>query len=61
MIELLFRSWCSAFHGKPYRPMFGSYRCKKCMRVYAVTWNDPPVLIAKKPRPAEERRAEVLA
>jgi hypothetical protein len=43
MIEKLMRKWCSLMHGIPTRPINGKYRCRECLREYAVNWAIPRV------------------
>lgn len=34
MIAAIALWWCRHFHGAPYWPIFGEYRCRVCRRVY---------------------------
>ena len=47
-LEKFLRWWCRHFHGTPYWPVKGVYRCRVCRRVYRV-WS--PVDPSREPRP----------
>jgi hypothetical protein len=32
--------WCRMFHPEPYWPVHGHYRCRVCLRHYAVPWQE---------------------
>jgi hypothetical protein len=36
--------WCRAFHPEPLWPVNGHYRCRACLRAYAVSWQEDDAL-----------------
>lgn len=64
LLEHISRAWCRKFHGKPYTPMYGRYRCMVCLREYKVDWpvtHQAPRLtgIEREWREADEQVAEL--
>lgn len=41
---------CRHFHGEPYAPVCGVYRCRKCLRTYPVPWNEKPLPVVSRVR-----------
>jgi hypothetical protein len=37
--------WCRLIHGSPMWPIHGHYRCRICMRQYAVPWAGGPMRV----------------
>jgi len=46
--------WCRTFHPEPLWPVHGKYRCRACLRMYAVPWQEGDVLPT---RPATSQAA----
>jgi hypothetical protein len=39
MIRSILRLYCRLAHGEPYLPFRGAYRCRVCLREFAVDWH----------------------
>jgi len=49
--------WCRTFHPEPFWPVHGQYRCRACLREYAVPWQEGDVLPT---RPATSQAAPLM-